>query len=122
MINLSELCQQVVSIAKNTGSFIRTEGARFDRSKIEHKGVNDLVSYVDKQAEEQIVAGLKEIFPDSGFVAEEGTSQEKHDVYNWIIDPLDGTTNFIHGLPIFCVSIALMERDEVILGVVYEIN
>lgn len=122
MINLPELCQQVVSIAINTGSFIRQEGARFDRSKVEHKGINDLVSYVDKQAEEQIIAGLKEVFPNSGFVAEEGTSQEKHDVYNWIIDPLDGTTNFIHGLPIYCVSIALMERDEVILGVVYEIN
>lgn len=121
-MNLPELCQQVISIAKNAGNFIRTEGATFDPGKVEHKGLNDLVSYVDKQAEIQIVAGLKKIFPDSGFITEEGTSQEKHEIYNWIIDPLDGTTNFIHGVPIFCVSIGLMAHDEVILGVVYEIN
>ncbi|WP_026462457.1 inositol monophosphatase family protein [Adhaeribacter aquaticus] len=121
-MNLSELCQEIVAIAKKTGEFIRAEAAAFDRSKIEHKGLNDMVSYVDKQAEEQIIAGIKAVFPDSGFIAEEGTSDEKHEVYNWIIDPLDGTTNFIHGVPVFCVSIGLMERDEMVLGVIYEIN
>jgi len=121
-MNLTQLCEQVINITKKTGQYIRTESQSFDPSKIEHKGVNDLVSYVDKTAEEQIVAGLKEIFPDSGFITEEGTAQDKHDVYNWIIDPLDGTTNFIHGLPIFCISIALMERGEAVLGVVYEVN
>ena len=121
-MNLTELCQQVIDIAKNAGAFIRTEASSFDRSKIEHKGVNDLVSYVDKQAEIIIVEGLRKIMPDSGFITEEGTAQEKHEVYNWVIDPLDGTTNFIHGVPVFCVSIGLVEHDEVILGVVYEIN
>jgi myo-inositol-1(or 4)-monophosphatase len=121
-MNLTQLCEQVISITKKTGEFIRTESKSFDHSKIEHKGINDLVSYVDKTAEEQLVAGLKEIFPDAGYITEEGTAQEKHDVYNWIIDPLDGTTNFIHGLPVFCISIALMEHGQVVLGVVYEIN
>lgn len=121
-MNLSELCPQVIDIAKQAGAFIRREAASFDRRHIEHKGVNDLVSYVDKQAEELIVAGLKAVFPDSGFITEEGTEQSSHATYNWIIDPLDGTTNFIHGVPVYCVSIALTAGEEVVLGVVYEIN
>ncbi|MGV3503163.1 MAG: inositol monophosphatase family protein [Adhaeribacter sp.] len=121
-MNLSELCLQVIDIAKQAGAFIRQEAAGFDRRHIEHKGVNDLVSYVDKQAEELIVAGLKAVFPDSGFITEEGTEQRSHATHNWIIDPLDGTTNFIHGVPVYCVSIALMAGQEVVLGVVYEIN
>jgi len=121
-MNLTELCQQVITIAKNAGAFIRTEADSFDRSKIEHKGLNDMVSYVDKQAEQIIVEGLQKLMPDSGFITEEGTVQEKHAVYNWVIDPLDGTTNFIHGVPVFCVSIGLVKHDEAVLGVVYEIN
>jgi myo-inositol-1(or 4)-monophosphatase len=62
------------------------------------------------------------MLPGSGFIAEEGTSTKKSDTYNWIIDPLDGTTNFSHGVPVFAVSIALMKRNELVLGVVYEIN
>jgi myo-inositol-1(or 4)-monophosphatase len=121
-MDLSALCPQVIAVAKLAGAFIRQEAASFDRSKIEHKGLNDLVSYVDKQAEVLIVDGLKAIFPDSGFVTEEGTEQVNHETYNWIIDPLDGTTNFIHGVPVYCVSIGLMAGNEVVLGVVYEIN
>jgi myo-inositol-1(or 4)-monophosphatase len=121
-MNVTELCPHVIKLAKEAGDFIRTEGKSFDPAKIEHKGVNDMVSYVDKTAEEQLVAGLRQLWPDAGYITEEGTVQETHEVYNWVIDPLDGTTNFIHGLPVFCVSVALMERDEVILGVVYEIN
>lgn len=121
-MNLTQICEEVIAVAKKAGAFIRTEAKSFDGSKIEHKGVNDLVSYVDKTAEEQIVAGLRQILPAAGYIAEEGTTQETHDVYNWIIDPLDGTTNFIHSLPIYCVSIALKAHDEIVVGVVYEIN
>ncbi|MEY3643498.1 MAG: hypothetical protein RLZZ207_192, partial [Bacteroidota bacterium] len=86
------------------------------------KGFNDLVSYVDKEAEKQLVAQLQVIFPEAGFITEEGTNTTRGEVYNWVIDPLDGTTNFIHGLPVFAVSIGFMEQDEVVLGVVYEVN
>ncbi|PSR55249.1 inositol monophosphatase [Adhaeribacter arboris] len=119
---LSELCQKVIAITKSTGAFIRTEAQSFDRNRIEHKGLNDLVSYVDKQAEEQLVKGLQQLLPEAGFITEEGTVTEKATEYNWIIDPLDGTTNFIHGLPLFSISIALMQHTEIVLGVVYEIN
>lgn len=119
---LTELCQKVISITKETGAFIRTEAQSFDRSRIEHKGLNDLVSYVDKQAEEQLVKGLQQILPEAGFITEEGTVTERAEEYNWIIDPLDGTTNFIHGLPLFSISIGLMQNSEIVLGVVYEVS
>ncbi len=119
---LSFLLERTQEIAKEVGSFIRKERQHFDVNKVEHKGFNDLVSYVDKEAEKKIVAELSEILPEAGFITEEGTNTTKAERYNWVIDPLDGTTNFIHGVPFFSVSIALMEYDEVILGVVYEVN
>ncbi|MEO1054841.1 MAG: inositol monophosphatase family protein [Bacteroidota bacterium] len=123
MVDLKKVSEGVIKLSKEVGAFIRTEGAGFDKSKIQTKGFNDLVSYVDQEAEKRIVAGLLDILPGSGFIAEESAAENKVDKeYTWIIDPLDGTTNFIHGLPIFAVSIALMKDDKIILGVVYEIN
>jgi myo-inositol-1(or 4)-monophosphatase len=119
---LSVLLEETQGIAKKVGAFIRKERQHFDIGKIEHKGFNDLVSYVDKEAEKQIVESLAEILPEAGFITEEGTNTTLAEVYNWVIDPLDGTTNFIHGVPFFAVSIALMEKSELILGVVYEVN
>ena len=109
-------------MVKDTGEFIREESRNFDDGKIEYKGLNDLVSYVDKEAEQRLVKGLEEILPGSGFIAEEGTSSKRSDSYNWIIDPLDGTTNFMHGLPVYAISVALMKRGALVLGVVYEVN
>lgn len=119
---LNTLLPQTIDIAREVGAFIRKERKNFDPNRIEHKGLNDLVSYVDKEAEKQIVARLIELLPEAGFITEEGTNSTQHEQFNWVIDPLDGTTNFIHGLPIFSVSIALMEYQAVVLGVVYEVN
>lgn len=119
---LSQLLKQVQDIAKDAGAFIRKEREHFSLEKVEHKGLNDLVSYVDKEAEKLIVSRLIKILPEAGFITEEGTAAETVSELTWVIDPLDGTTNFIHGLPVFAVSIALMEKDEVVLGVVYEVN
>jgi len=119
-MHLEHLLPETIKIAKKAGKFIEEERKNFDFSKIEYKGQNDLVSYVDKQAEEFLVDHLSKILPESGFIAEEGTG-EKKDI-NWVVDPLDGTTNFMHGLPPYSVSIALMEGDEILLGVIYEIT
>lgn len=119
---LTNIANQVIEVAKQAGDFIRQERKTFDADKIEYKGLNDMVSYVDKTAERIIVEGLRKILPESGFITEEKTTTIVGERYNWIIDPLDGTTNFIHGLPTFSVSIALKEYDELVLGVVYEIN
>lgn len=121
-MNLENITQQVVEISKQAGDFIRQERKNFDPDKIEYKGLNDLVSYVDKGAEKMIVAGLEKVLPEAGFITEEKTTTKTGERYNWIIDPLDGTTNFIHGVPTYSVSIALQENDELVAGVVYEIN
>jgi myo-inositol-1(or 4)-monophosphatase len=121
-MQLEQIAKQVIEISKQAGDFIRSERKSFNSDKIEYKGLNDLVSYVDKGAERIIVSGLEEVLPEAGFITEEKTTTKIGERYNWIIDPLDGTTNFIHGLPVFSVSIALKEYDELVLGVVYEIN
>jgi len=121
-MQLESLTQQVTKIAKQAGDFIRQERKSFSHDKIEYKGLNDMVSYVDKNAERIIVSGLEKILPEAGFITEEKTTTKIGERYNWIIDPLDGTTNFIHGVPTYSVSIALKEHDELISGVVYEIN
>jgi myo-inositol-1(or 4)-monophosphatase len=120
-LNLENIAAGVIAIAKQAGDFIRQEREKFNPDSIEYKGVNDMVSYVDKGAEERIVAVLEKLIPEAGFVTEEKTKTNVGERYNWIIDPLDGTTNFIHGIPTYSVSIALQEYDELVLGVVYEI-
>lgn len=119
---LQNLTNQVTEVAKEAGEFIRQERKSFSADRIEFKGLNDLVSYVDKTAEQKIVASLEKILPEAGFITEEKTTTKVGERYNWIIDPLDGTTNFIHGLPVFSVSIALQDKDKLVAGVVYEVN
>ena len=121
-MNYKDLCEQVIAVAKMAGGFIREEALAFNSSHIEYKGLNDMVSYVDKTAEAKIINELSLLLPDSGFIAEEGTQNTTAEKFNWIIDPLDGTTNFIHGIPTYAVSIALQQHDELVIGVVYEIN
>ena len=116
------LCNKVISIVRLTANFIRKEALQFDLDKIEYKGLNDMVSYVDKTAEEKLVQNLKKLIPHAGFLTEEKTSTKKGKTYTWIIDPLDGTTNFIHGIPTFAISVALYEEGKPVIGVVYEIN
>jgi myo-inositol-1(or 4)-monophosphatase len=120
---LEYICAKVVELAKAAGAFVKKEGEHFDIKKIEYKGAKDMVSYVDKESEQILVKGLSKILPEAGFITEEGTVERKtnHAVL-WVIDPLDGTTNFLHGLPTYSISIALLQGDEVILGVVYEPN
>lgn len=113
--------EQMIVTAKKAGAFIKQEREKFQYSHVEIKGLNDLVSYVDKTAEEIIVKELALIFPDAGFIVEENTLSGKKD-YNWIVDPLDGTTNFIHGIPCYAVSIALEHKGEILVGVVYEVS
>lgn len=116
------LCLQVQQIARTAGNFIREEGKKVSSKDIEIKSAASLVTYVDKTAEKNIVDALKKLIPDSGFITEEGTATSNGEKCKWIIDPLDGTTNFLHGISPHSVSIALMENDEIVLGVVYEVG
>ncbi len=121
-MDLKKLCFQVQDIARETGRFIAEERQKFTHEDVIVKGKSDFVTYVDKTSEKRIISGLKDILPGSGFIAEEGTAGESGEKYRWVIDPLDGTTNYIHGLSPFAVSIGLMRETEVVLGVVYEIS
>jgi myo-inositol-1(or 4)-monophosphatase len=117
-----QLCKETITLVKATAGFIREQSGSIHSGNIEHKGVHDLVTFVDKTSEQRLVEGLSRILPEAGFIAEENTSDKKGVHYNWIIDPLDGTTNFIHQVPCYAISVALMEDDKIILGVVYEIT
>ncbi|MBL4651783.1 MAG: inositol monophosphatase [Flavobacteriales bacterium] len=121
MVDLKSLCEKVCIVSKEVGDYIRTERKNISID-VETKSLNSFVTHVDKEAEKQIVEQLSVLFPEAGYIAEEGTSNKKGETYNWIIDPLDGTTNFIHSIPCFSVSIGLMKNGVMILGVVYEIN
>lgn len=123
-MDLKKVEKGVIDVCREVGEFIRREGAAFDRSRIEQKNVfNNLVSYVDKEAEKKIVNTLQKLIPEAGFITEEGTiAQSKDREYSWIIDPLDGTTNFLHGLPVYAISIGLTRGDDLVLGVIFDIG
>ena len=121
-MSLERLCADVRELALNTGEFIRNEQQKLSSDSILSKGLHNYVTFVDTSAEERIVNGLRILLPGSGFIAEEGTTTTRGERYNWVIDPLDGTTNFIHGFPPYAISIALLDGDSTILGIVYEIT
>jgi myo-inositol-1(or 4)-monophosphatase len=120
-IDLKQTVEEVKKISKEVGRFIYAECLSFDTDKIEAKGkFNNLVSYVDKEAEKRLVKVLSQLIPNCGFITEEETISQQEKDWQWIIDPLDGTTNFMHGLPVFAISIGLAYKKEVVLGVIYE--
>jgi myo-inositol-1(or 4)-monophosphatase len=122
-IDLKPVEQHVMELCHDVGEFIRVESMSFDRSRILQKeGFNNLVSYVDKEAEKKLVSTLSKLIPGSGILGEEGASVNSENGYLWIIDPLDGTTNFTHGLPPFAISIGLTLHDKAVLGIVYEVT
>lgn len=119
-MNYKQLTNEVVQLVRETGEMLLELRKSISSKDIEVKGKNDFVTRFDKLSEEKIVAKLIELLPDAGFVAEEGTSTKVGDVYNWFIDPIDGTTNFMHGAPPFSISVALQENDKMVIGVVYD--
>ncbi|HUU49542.1 MAG TPA: inositol monophosphatase family protein [Nitrospinota bacterium] len=88
--------------------------------KVEHKGAIDLVTEVDKLSEKVIIDIIKKKYPEHTILSEEKGLKKKGSPYKWIVDPLDGTTNYAHGYPVFCVSVALEIDREVVLGVIYD--
>lgn len=120
-VDLHELLTGVIDCVYQTGDFIRSCRNRVSQEDIEVKEINSLVSYVDKTAEQKLVAVLTDLCPSAGFITEENTVTQSGKEWTWIIDPLDGTTNFLHDIPIFSISVALAFQGEVVLGVVYEV-
>tara|TARA_R110002050_G_scaffold176775_1_gene309754 strand:- start:15894 stop:16685 length:792 start_codon:yes stop_codon:yes gene_type:complete len=121
-MNFQSITDQSIDLIKQTGKYIKDQRKDFTPDLVETKSLNSLVSFVDKTAEKMLVEGLGNLVPEAGFIAEEGTSNKIGETYNWVIDPLDGTTNFIHGIPLYSISVALTKNGFPVVGVVYEIN
>ena len=135
-LQLEELTRGVCEIAKQAGAYIREERRKFSLESVERKHAHDYVSYVDKGSEKQIVSALRQLLPEAGFITEEGTTKMEEgrckmeedsalspqtSALTWVVDPLDGTTNFIHQYAPYAVSIALLQGKEILIGVVYEV-
>ncbi len=118
---LEKWCHKIFPLVREVGVFIE-QNKGVSEDQIESKDLNSLVSYVDKEAEKMLVSGLTEIVPEAGFITEEGNSRDENSSLVWIVDPLDGTTNFLHQLPFFSISIALYEGEKPLIGVVYEVT
>src|SRR5512144_1642105 len=122
IIHMHPMLNTAVKAARRAGSVIQRGARDLDRLTVTAKGPKDFVSEIDRAAETAIVETLLEAYPDHAILAEEGTAKganaEADNV--WIIDPLDGTTNFLHGFPQYCVSIALAHKGIVTQGVVFD--
>jgi myo-inositol-1(or 4)-monophosphatase len=108
-----------VRAARRAGDLIARSVNRLHQIEVKRKERNDFVTEVDMRAEQEIIETIRKSYPDHGFLAEESGKSGK-DEFVWIIDPLDGTTNFVHGFPQFAVSIALQIRGRIEHGVVYD--
>ena len=119
---LHPMLNVAIKAARAAGAIINRASMDLDILKINTKAPNDFVTEVDQMAEEAIIDTLLQAYPDHGILAEESGRAHgaKHSEFVWIIDPLDGTTNFIHGFPVYCVSIALAHRGVVQQAVVYD--
>lgn len=120
MDDLRILTGKICDVARTAGRFLKEERKSFRREAVEEKHAHDYVSYVDKESEKRIVAALGALLPEAGFIVEEGSAVYRDEPYCWVVDPLDGTTNYIHGNAPYCVSIALRNKHELLLGVVYD--
>lgn len=121
MIDLEKCTLAVCEIARQAGAYIREERRKFTLERVELKHAHDYVSYVDKGSERLIVGALRELLPEAGFITEEGLAGHDTEQMLWVVDPLDGTTNFIHQYAPYAVSIALLQGKEILAGVVYEV-
>jgi myo-inositol-1(or 4)-monophosphatase len=115
---MDQLLKQSIKIAREAGAILMEFFHR--RVRVEYKGEVDLVTEADRASEQLILAELRRWFPDHAIVAEESGTHAGHSGYRWYVDPLDGTTNFAHGFPIFAVSLGLEKDGEMVAAVVYD--
>lgn len=115
---MSDILQMAEGIARQAGAVLMSGYGNVRH--VQQKGAIDLVTEFDKRSEELILSFLQKEFPEHAILAEESGRHETVSEYQWVIDPLDGTTNFAHALPIFCVSIGLLKKGDPVLGVVYD--
>lgn len=121
MFNPEKILKSTQKAVSDAAAYIKSEVGQVSDHDVEEKELNSLVSYVDKTAEEMLVKSLGSILPEAGFITEEETQDIKDRKLTWIIDPLDGTTNYLHQIPHFSVSVALRYESDVVMGLVHEV-
>jgi myo-inositol-1(or 4)-monophosphatase len=117
---MTEIVDFAQNLARQAGKLLVEKLTK--NNQIYYKGTIDLVTEADKMSEELILTEISLRYPDHGILSEESAAKNERAAMRWIIDPLDGTTNYAHGFPFFCVSIALEKEGTVILGVIYDPN
>ena len=119
---MSAILSIAVQAAYNAGSIIQQDSRNLERIKVDRKGHNDFVTEVDKKAEQIIIQTILKAFPNHNIMSEEDGSIDNNSDTTWIIDPIDGTTNYIHGHPQYCISIAVKQEDKITHGAIYDPN
>ncbi len=109
-----------IQAAQAAGQILIEHFGKVPQGAIRQKTKNDFLSFVDEQAEQTIIETIRSRFPDHAFLAEESGTTQNKSPFRWIIDPLDGTKNYLSGIPVFAVSIALQQKNELVLGVIYD--
>lgn len=118
---LFDITREVRIIAEKAGEYIRSEFGIINLAHASAKSAKSLVSEVDRNAEQIIVKELTKLLPEAGFLTEEETTAQVNRPLTWVVDPLDGTTNFLYGIPYFAVSIALKSEQDILIGVVRDV-
>ena len=123
--DLKSLTDNVIELVLEVGEFVRAERERIHTSDVEIKGIGDFVSHADREAEDRLRIGLQQLLPDSSVMGEEASPEERSGLWRWIVDPIDGTANYLSGLPVYAISVGLEDRREspelfgpIVLGVV----
>ena len=116
------MLELAIEAAVDAGRFLKRSVGKFKQVDRKLGQETNLVTEIDRKAEEMIIGRIRQRYPQHDVLGEEFGAQDLQSEYKWVIDPLDGTTNFTHGLPIFCVSVGLERKGELVLGVVYDPN
>jgi len=111
---------RIQAIVREVGAFTVDEFNKFEFDNVRYKSENDPFSFVDVQADEKLRAGCEALIPGAGFINEELAALKGENDWRWIIDPIDGTSNFTHGVPHYCISLALQYKEETLLGYIYQ--
>ena len=119
-MDYNKFIPQLQLICEESAEFIRSHFGKIKSDQVDVKEKNSLVSFVDKESEKMITCALKQLLPESSFLTEEKMVDQKESAHTWIVDPLDGTTNFLIGVPHFAISIGL-KKEGMQLGVVYDV-
>ena len=104
-----------VNLAKKAGEYLKENFGK--KLNVEHKGRIDLVTQIDRNSQDIIIEGIEREFPHHTIIAEEGVNKTTGHEYTWFVDPLDGTVNFVHGIPLLCVSLGVFKRNKPYIGV-----